>query len=239
MPIDHSARASDPELAHSAELADPQFAPTPVDAVVFDLGNVLIRWDPQPAIAAAVGDEEARRFLARDGDGTGFDFFAWNHRQDEGRPWAEAEEAAVRAHPGWEAAIRAYRKNFAASLTGAVDDTVQILRELHGAGVPLFALTNWSEELFPVALDRFPFLDLFEDIVVSGEEKVAKPDPRIWEVLEERVRHTGGLEDCIFIDDSPANVQSATAAGLDAILFTDTGHLREDLRARGLPLAPA
>jgi 2-haloacid dehalogenase len=234
MPIDHSARASDPELADSAELADPGLAPAPVDAVVFDLGNVLIRWDPHPAIAAAVGEHEARRFLARDAD---FDFFAWNHRQDEGRSWDEAEEAAIREHPRWEAAIRAYRENFDASLTGEIGDTVQILRELHTAGVRLFALTNWSEELFPVALRRFDFLDLFEDIVVSGEEKVAKPDPEIWEVLEGRVRHAGGLEDCVFIDDSPANVQSATTAGLDAILFTDTGHLREDLRARGLPLA--
>ncbi|HET7305136.1 MAG TPA: HAD family phosphatase [Segeticoccus sp.] len=231
-----NARASDPELAHSPELADPDLAPTPVDAVVFDLGNVLIRWDPLPAIAAAVGEEQARRFLDRDRQGSDFDFYAWNHRQDEGRPWEEAEEAAVRAHPGWETAIRAYRQNFGASLLGAIDDTVRILRELHEAEVPLFALTNWSEGLFPVALDRFEFLDLFDDIVVSGEEGVAKPDPRIWTVLERRVRHAGGLEDCVFIDDSPANVQSAAEAGLDAILFTDTGHLREDLRVRGLPL---
>ena len=79
--------------------------------------------------------------------------------------------------------------------------------------MPLFALTNWSADLFPVALDRFDFLDLFEDIVVSGEEGVAKPDPEIFEVLEERVSHRAGLDDCIFIDDSPANVVAAAEQG--------------------------
>ena len=119
------------------------------------------------------------------------------------------------------------------------EDTVTVLRELHEAGGPLFALTNWSEELFPEALRRFDFLELFEDIVVSGEEGVAKPDPEIFRVLEERMRHRGSLEDTVFIDDNPRNVEAATAAGMDAILFTDTGHLREDLRARGLPLRRA
>jgi 2-haloacid dehalogenase len=228
------ARSTDPELACSSELADPDLAPTPVDAVVFDLGNVLIRWDPRPAIAAAVGEEAAARFLGPDSD---FDFPAWNQLQDAGRAWEEAEAAGASSHPHWEPAIRGYRQHFPASLLGEIEDTVAILRELHAAEIPLFALTNWSEELFPEALRRFDFLELFDDIIVSGEEGVAKPDPEIWEILEERVRHEGGLEDCIFIDDSPRNVEAAGQAGLDAILFTDTGHLREDLRARGLPLA--
>lgn len=228
------ARSSDPELADSAELADEGLAPAPVDAVVFDLGNVLIGWDPHPAIAAAVGTQEASRFLAPDSD---FDFLTWNHQQDAGRDWAEAEEAAAASHPHWAPAIRAYRSNFAASLLGPIQDTVTILRELHTAQVPLFALTNWSEELFPEAVRRYEFLDLFEDIIVSGEEGVAKPDPEIFEILEDRVGHH--LEDCIFVDDGPRNVAAAAEAGMDAILFTDTGHLREDLRARGLPLAPA
>ena len=102
--------------------------------------------------------------------------------------------------------------------------------------MPLYALTNWSAELFPRALDRFEFLDLFEDIIVSGEEEVAKPDPEIFEVLEDRIGHS--LDDCVFIDDSPRNVEAAAAAGMDAIHFTDTGHLREDLHVRGLPVAP-
>jgi 2-haloacid dehalogenase len=202
-------------------------------AVVFDLGNVLITWDPQPAIARAVGAEQARRFLTDES----FDFMAWNHQQDAGRSWDEGEAVAVTSHPRWEPAIRGYRENFPDSLVGVIEDTVQILRDLHAAGIRLYALTNWSKELFPVALNRFDFLDLFEDIIVSGQEGVGKPDPEIFEILQERIGHS--LGDCIFIDDSPPNVEAAREAGLDAILFTDAGHLREDLAVRGLPLSPA
>lgn len=205
----------------------------PVDAVVFDLGNVLISWDPLPAIAKTVGAEQASRFLADEA----FDFMAWNYQQDAGRSWGRAEELAVRAYPHWESAIRAYRANFAESLVGEIEDTVQILRDLHAAGMPLYALTNWSRELFPVALRHFDFLDLFDDIIVSGEESVAKPDPEIFEILHQRIGHT--LDGCIFIDDVLLNIKAARKAGLDAILFTDTGHLREDLIVRGLPLSPA
>lgn len=221
------------EAPFDVDLTD-DLAPNPVDAVVFDLGNVLIRWDPLLAIAEAVGEERARTFL----QGNAFDFAAWNHEQDAGRTWDDAEAAAVAQHPELAEEIRAYRAHFDKSLVGEIEDTVAILKELHAAEVPLIALSNWSEELFPVAVKRFDFLDLFEDIIVSGEEGVAKPDPEIFEVLEDRVRHIGGLDDCVFIDDSEANVQAAMVAGLDAILFTDTGHLREDLLVRGLPLKP-
>ncbi|BDZ58267.1 HAD family hydrolase [Barrientosiimonas endolithica] len=213
-------------------LQDPRLAPSAVDAVVFDLGNVLIRWDPMAAVAAAVGEERAAAFLAN----PEFDFARWNHEQDAGRPWAEAEAAAIERHPELAEEIAGYRANFDASLVGAIDDTVAVLRDVHASGVPVVALTNWSAELFPAALDRFDFLDLFEDIVVSGEEGVAKPDAEIFQILGERMRHLGSLDDAIFVDDSPANVQAAEEAGLDAILFTGPGHLREDLRARGLDL---
>ena len=113
-----------------------------------------------------------------------------------------------------------------------------VLRELDEAGVPLVALTNWSAELFQKAVDRYDFLDVFEEIVVSGEEGVVKPDPEIWEVLAERTEHIGGLEDFLFIDDSIANVQSAIEAGLDAIQFTGPQDLRADLIARGYNLKP-
>jgi 2-haloacid dehalogenase len=204
----------------------------PVEAVILDLGNVLITWDPHPAIAEAVGAEQATSFLA-DQD---FDFMAWNHLQDAGRSWEGAEHAAVSSHPHWEEAIRGYRANFGQSLVGAIDDSVQILRELHAAGIPLYGLTNWSGELFPIAARRFTFLALFEDIIVSGEEGIAKPDPRIFEVLQERIGHS--LSGSVFVDDSLANIDAARKAGLDAILFTDPGHLREDLLLRGLPLSP-
>lgn len=203
------------------------------EAVVFDLGNVLIRWDPRPAIAAAVGDEEAGRFLAA----ADFDFASWNHAQDAGRSWAEAEAEATRSYPHWREHILGYRTHFEHSLIGPVTSSVAVLEELHEHRVPLFALTNWSSDLFPVARKSYDFLALFDDIVVSGDEGVAKPAPEIFEIL---ARRTGRpLDRCVFIDDSPANVAAAEKAGLDAILFTDTGHLRDDLRERGLPLKAA
>ena len=216
----------------SGPVRDDAWAPRPADAVVFDLGNVLIRWDPVPAIAAAVGPARAAAFLAD----AAFDFAAWNHANDAGRSLDEAERVALASHPHYEQEVLAYRQNFDASMVEEIAGTVAILHELHAARVPLFALTNWSADLFPRAVERFEFLDLFEDIVVSGEEGVAKPDPEIFEVLEKRVRHLAGLDDCIFIDDSPANVQAAEATGLDAILFTGPEDLREDLIARGMPL---
>ncbi len=206
--------------------------PRPADVVVFDLGNVLIQWDPVPAIAAVVGRQRAAAFVA-DPD---FDFAAWNHANDAGRTLDEAEQTALASHPHYAEEVLAYRQHFGASLVGEIEGTVAILQELAAAQVPLFALTNWSADLFPVAVERFEFLDLFEDIIVSGEEGVAKPDPEIFEVLEERVRHRAGLDDCIFIDDSPANVLAAAETGLDAIHFTGPDLLREDLIARGMPL---
>jgi 2-haloacid dehalogenase len=203
---------------------------TPPEAVVFDIGNVLISWDPHPAIAAAVGDAEAARFLAAED----FDFGAWNHEQDAGRLFEESERAAVQRVPHWREHILGYRTHFDRSLVGDIAGSVEVLRDLHGAGVRLFALTNWSAELFPLALARFEFLALFEDIVVSGDEKVAKPDPRIFEALAAR---TGvPLESSVFIDDKPENVDAAKTAGMDAVVFVDDRTLRAQLRERGLPV---
>ncbi len=199
-------------------------------AVVFDLGNVLIRWDPHPAIAAGVGEQEAARFLSAED----FDFAAWNHRQDEGRTWAEAEAEVADAHPHWHEHATAYRANFGHSLTGALESNVSVLRALHAAGVPVFALTNWSSELFPHARERFDFLALFDDILVSGDEGLAKPDPAVFDLLRRRIGHE--LEECVFVDDSAANVAAARAAGLDAVHFEDTTDLRAELARRGLPV---
>ena len=199
-------------------------------AVVFDLGNVLIRWDPHPAVAAGMGEEEATQFLTADD----FDFAAWNHLQDEGRTWELAEAEVARTHPHWHGHATAYRKHFEHSLLGALEQNVSLLRALHAAGVPVFALTNWSSEMFPHARERYDFLALFDDIVVSGDEGLAKPDPAVFDVLRRRIGRP--LEDCLFIDDSRVNIQAARAAGLDAVLFEDTTDLREELRRRGLPV---
>ena len=199
-------------------------------AVVFDLGNVLIGWDPTPALVAGVGEQEASAFLGAED----FDFMAWNHVQDTGRTWDDAESEVAGTHPHWERHARAYRANFALSLTGAIEENVAVLRDLHEAGVPVFALTNWSTELFPVALATYDFLALFDDIVVSADELLAKPDPRIFDVLAART----GIPNqaCVFVDDKAENVEAARAAGLDGIVFAEGEPLRAQLAARGLPV---
>ncbi|CAN5272120.1 HAD family phosphatase [soil metagenome] len=199
-------------------------------AVVLDLGNVLIDWDPHPAIAAGLGPDEATRFLTA----SDFDFLAWNHLQDAGRGWDEAEAEVARTHPHWAEHARAYRANFGASLVGTIDGSVEVLRDLHVAGVPLLALTNWSHEFFPHALKRFDFLELFDDVVVSGIEGMAKPDLRVFDRL--RARAGRPLESLVFVDDRPENVEAARRAGLDGIVFETANRLRIELRDRGLPL---
>jgi 2-haloacid dehalogenase len=196
--------------------------------VVFDLGNVLIDWDPFAAVAAGVGEAEARRFLTA----VDFDFMAWNHICDAGGTWADAEAEVRRTHPHWVEHALAYRANFTASLLGEVPGSVDIVRDLHAAGVPLFGLTNWSDELYPHAPELFPFLALLDEVVVSGTVKAAKPDRRAYEIVAERAGLP--LDGLAFVDDRQANVDAAAALGMDAILFTGADELRRTLRGRGL-----
>lgn len=199
-----------------------------MQGVIFDLGNVLIDWQPHAAIAAGVGEEEARRFLAADD----FDFMAFNHGPDSGGSWDEAEAAVRRTHPHWAEHALAYRANFGASLVGEVPGSVEVVRELRAAGVPMWGLTNWSHELWPHAPRRFAFLGLLDGVVVSGTEGVAKPDPGIYEIAVER----SGVpaSQLIFVDDKQVNVDGAVDVGLDGVLFTGSDDLRLALRDRGL-----
>ena len=198
--------------------------------LVWDLGNVLIDWQPYAAVAAGVGPEEARRFLVADD----FDFLAYNHGPDSGLDWDTAEAEVARTHPHWLEHCRAYRAHFAASLVGEVRGSVAIVKDLAGAGIPMWGLTNWSAELYPHAPAAYDFLGLFEDVIVSGVEAVAKPDPAIFEIVRRRTGRP--LDRLVFVDDRADNVAAAAALGMDALLFTDADALRADLRARGLPV---
>ncbi len=201
---------------------------TEVAGVVWDLGNVLIDWQPLHAVAAEVGEAEARRFL------DGFDFAAWNHACDAGRGWPDAIAELDRDHPQWSAHGRAYHAHFGAAL-GEIPGSVDVLRDLHAAGVPQCGLTNWSHELYHAhAPARFGFLGLLDHVVVSGTEQIAKPDPAIYLLAARR----SGLppEQLVFVDDKPGNVAAAEAVGMAGVVFTDAAALRADLRALGLPL---
>ncbi len=178
--------------------------PTPPAGVVWDLGNVLIDWQPALAVAAGVGEEEARRFLAA----TDFDFLAWNHRMDAGEStWEDAEAEVARTHPQWAEHARAYRAHFALALPGEVPGTRRLVEDLHAAGVPQWGLTNFSAELYPHAPAAFEVLGLLEDVVVSGRERLAKPDPRVFALVVERSGLPAGR--LVLVDDKPENVEAA------------------------------
>ena len=202
----------------------PAASPT---AVVFDLGGVLIDWNPRYLYRKLFDDEAAMETFLADVVSP-----EWNGQQDSGRTWAEAVEVLSREHPDKRDLIAAYWHRWQETLGDAIAPTVAILAELRAAGVPLYALSNWSAETFPVARPRYPFLDWFDGIVISGEEKVAKPDPLIFRHLLDRY----GLDPAatLFIDDSEANVRAAAAEGMIARRFGDAATLRHELVRLGL-----
>lgn len=195
--------------------------------VVLDLGGVLIDWDPRALYRDLLPAAEVDGFLAEIG------FAEWNHAQDAGEhSWADAVEALAERHPHRRELIAAYPARFAETLVGPIEGSVAVLHELHARRTPLLALTNWSVETFAHARAVFDFLGLFDAIVVSGEERVAKPDERLFRVLLER--HRLDPADTFFVDDAPANVATAARLGMTARLFTTPEALRRDLVAAGL-----
>ena len=188
------------------------------DTVVFDLGRVLVGWEPYLALADRMTRDEWETFSAA------IDFPAVNHAMDAGLPHADAIARVAATHPEHASTLSRYCSNFAATLTGPVDGTTEIVDELATAGVRLVGLTNWSAETFHHAAESAPVIERLEDVVVSGHERVVKPDPAIFQVLVDR--HGLEPQTAVFVDDSPANVAGAGSGGLHGPLFTDAGELR-------------
>ncbi|KQY44048.1 HAD-IA family hydrolase [Cellulomonas sp. Root137] len=199
-----------------------------IDTVVLDLGNVLVRWDPRRAFAGRLPARDTEAFLVD------FDFMAFNHQQDAGRPWADARVDLAASAPEHLPALDLYVEHSADTLAGPVPGSAELVHDLRASGVRLLGLTNWSAETFHLAETAAPAIGLLEDVLVSGEVGVAKPDPRIFALLTQRF----GLrpERAVFADDSAANVAAGSAAGYDAVLFTTADALRADLAARGVAL---
>ncbi len=194
-----------------------------IEAVVFDLGGVLIDWNPRYLYRTLFGEDvqAMERFLSEVCNS------AWNERQDAGRPWEEAIAEATAQHPHHAPLIRAYRDRWEEMLRGALDESVRVLEEVRASGKRVFALTNWSQFTFPYALARYPFLGWFEDIVVSGKEGLIKPDPAIFQVLLSRTRIQASRS--VFIDDSLKNVETAGRLGFHTIHFRSPAQLRQEL----------
>jgi 2-haloacid dehalogenase len=192
--------------------------------VVFDLGGVLLEWDPRHLYRKLFADEEAmEEFLAE------VCTTEWNERQDAGRPFAEAVAELAPKHPDKLHLINAWHERFGEMIPDAIHGTVEILRELKARGVPVYALSNWSAETFPSQRERFAFLAWFDGIVVSGHEGCMKPDERIFRIL--LARYGLAADETVFIDDNPKNARAASALGIHGIHFQSPEKLRDELAA--------
>jgi 2-haloacid dehalogenase len=203
---------------------------TRINAITFDLGGVLIDWNPRHLYRKLYGADEAgmERLL------TDVCNPEWNAQLDAGRPLAEAVAELAAAHPDQAEMIVAYGQRWDEMLGPAFEETVAILREVRAAGYPTYALSNWSAETFEVTRRRYPFLDEMDGILISGEVGVGKPDPAIFRAFLARFGLTAG--ETVFIDDWDRNVATASSLGIVAIQFKGAAKLRADLRALGLPL---
>ena len=199
-----------------------------MDAVLFDLGGVLIDWNPRYLYRPHFADNEAamEHFLTNVCAGD------WNHEIDAGKRFADAVAERQRLFPDHAELIALWESGWESMLGDAIAETVAILEELKARGLRLYALTNWSYETFPIARRRFDFLDWFQDIVVSGEVKLAKPDPRIFDLACTRCQLAPGST--VYIDDAPRNVDAARALGFHALHFQEPARLRRELAALNL-----
>ena len=199
-----------------------------INTIIFDLGAVLIDWNPDYLYRKLfIDEEEMKNFLAT------ICTSEWNEEQDAGRPLQEGTEILVKQFPQHETNIRAFYDRWHEMLGEPFWDTVDIFRELKDSGkYKIYALTNWSAETFPVAVERYEFLGWFDDIVVSGAEKMRKPAPEFYQLLLNR-NHVKPQE-AVFIDDNYRNVLAAEKLGIHCIHFTSAEKLREELRGLGL-----
>ncbi len=199
-----------------------------VETLLFDLGNVLIKWDPKRVYRTIFKtEEEVDKFLAE------VCTMDWNEQQDAGRTIAEANQILIKKFPQYQTEIEAYYGRWTEMLGGAIEGTVALLEEIkESRKYRLYALTNWSAETFPEALKRYEFLQYFKEILVSGKEGMKKPSAEIYELALSRF----GIDPAttIFIDDSAKNVTGAEAVGIQAIHFKSPEQLRDELTQLGV-----
>ncbi|MDP9414505.1 MAG: HAD family phosphatase [Pseudomonadota bacterium] len=197
-------------------------------AVVFDVGNVLYGWDPDSFLVRQIADDDARlRFIEET------DLFGWHETLDGGRDFAEAAAELSEKFPAYAELISAWGERFGETITDPVPGVHAIVEELDAKGVPLFAITNFSADFWtPFHAKERAFFGRFRDIVVSGREKLLKPDPAIYYLALDRFGLSPG--DALFIDDRAINVEGARAVGMHAHLFVDAEDLRGRLCAEGL-----
>jgi 2-haloacid dehalogenase len=200
-----------------------------ISTVVFDLGGVLIDWNPRYLYRQLIPDAaKMEQFLAEVCSP------AWNATLDAGRPFGEAIAELVEKHPDQVELIEAYRSRWPEMLGGCNADTLELVRRLRAAGIRTLALSNWAVDTFEATRRRFPFLDEFDGILLSGEVGVSKPDEAIFREFVDRFALTPHTT--VFIDDSAANVTTARSLGIVALHFESAAKLETDLLELGLPV---
>ena len=202
-----------------------------IETIIFDLGGVLIDWNPKYVYREVFnGDEEKVEWFLNN-----ICTSEWNVEHDAGRPLSVGTELLVKQHPEYEAWIRIYYDRWSDMLGGPIEETVALLNQLKRKNeYRLYALTNWSAETFPVALERYGFLQHFEGIIVSGKEKTRKPFAKIYDILLERYKITPGR--AIFIDDNTDNVKGAIDVGINGIRFENAEQLQSEFRRYGIEI---
>ncbi|MBN9025893.1 MULTISPECIES: HAD family hydrolase [Kaistia] len=197
--------------------------------IVFDIGNVLLRWDPEIPFRRLIPDDrERQRFLAE------ICTHDWNLEQDRGRSWADAETELIAQFPEQEARIRAWRAHWHEMVPGSLEETPGILDQLISNGHDVTALTNFAEDTFIEAQERFPYLRRFRGVTVSGRVALVKPEPEIYRLHADTFGLTPAAT--LFFDDNAANVEGARAAGWQAEQFIDAATMRADLARHGIEL---
>ena len=196
--------------------------------IIFDFGGVVMDWDPRYFFKDNFNDDKKMEYFLKN-----IVTDEWNGEQDRGRTLAEGTELQVAKHPDWEKEIRAYYDNWTTMLKSDIPHNVEVLRKLEHSKYELFGLTNWSAETFPYALENYDFFRIFDGkIVVSGTEKLIKPDPTIWNLLLNRYQIKA--EESVFIDDNAKNIEVAKSLGFICIHIKEDTNLEKELRDLGI-----
>ncbi|GAB3920571.1 HAD family hydrolase [Mucilaginibacter myungsuensis] len=197
-------------------------------AIVFDLGAVLIDWNPHHLYKQLFASEDEMKYFL-----SNITTMDWNEEQDMGRSLQEGTDILVAQHPEHEANIRAYYGRWEEMLGGVIEGTEKIFQQLKASGkYEMLALSNWSAETFVIAQERYEVLNQFDGVVVSGIEKTRKPFPEFYQIMLDRYQLKP--EECLFIDDNLRNVKAAEAMGIPSILFVGAEELGGELRERGI-----
>ena len=197
-----------------------------IDTIVFDFGGVLIDWNPEYVYKEIFNDDEKMKWFL-----SNVCTNEWNLQQDKGRTFVEGADLLKKTFPEHAEHIDVFYREWPRMIKGEISGTVAILKEVKKK-FKVYGLTNWSAETFPIALERFDFLKLFDGIVVSGVEKMIKPDKAFFQVMLNRYNLTA--KHCVFIDDNQLNIAAANEMGFNAIHFSSAENLEKELKARGV-----